>query len=52
MQIRRKPRCKHYHLSGRRCGEAAETYCSAHKQHPKCRECESMKVSFIPPKGW
>lgn len=50
--IRRKKKCKHYHVSGRRCAMPAEEYCNAHKRHPACSECESMKLSFIPPKGW
>lgn len=49
--------CRHYHVSGRRCGnlmykEAEARYCDMHKEHPRCTECESMKLSFIPPKGW
>lgn len=53
----RYARCRHYHVSGRRCGTQISKsqelkYCEAHKQHPRCTECESMKLTFIPPKGW
>lgn len=46
-------RCRHYHVSGRRCGSKVPKgtdHCQSHLV--PCKECETMKVTFIPPKGW
>lgn len=58
--LRRVPRCKHYHLSGRRCAESTShesKLCSLHRNtrgnfKVGCAECDSMRLSFVPPKGW
>lgn len=56
-KVRRIARCRHTHVSGRRCGspEGDRTLhlCRYHVTHSdNCSECMSMKQSFIPPKGW
>jgi hypothetical protein len=51
--------CRHIHVSGRQCGskvrkeqKAEDRFCDAHSVNKGCTECESMKQTFIPPKGW
>lgn len=49
--------CRHTHVSGRRCGQRVpkgNRYCDLHGDPARyhCAECDSMKQSFIPPKGW
>lgn len=54
----RYQRCRHLHVSGRQCGTQvrkdpkADKFCKVHTVNKGCTECESMKQSFIPPKGW
>lgn len=49
-------RCRHTHLSGRRCSSMVPKsnkagLCVAHVAGP-CSECANMRQSFVPPKGW
>lgn len=49
----RAKRCKHSHLSGRRCAQSAVTnrkFCGLHTD--KCAECGTMLAAFVPAKGW
>lgn len=58
LKIRRIARCRHYHVSGRKCQSpehARDTHrCTYHEQHDgkACAECLNMLNAFQPPKGW
>lgn len=58
LKIRKKARCRHYHVSGRRCGspesDRALHFCMYHLNHmgDNCSGCKGMKESLVPPKGW
>lgn len=56
LKIKKKARCRHYHVSGRRCGSGESDrvlhLCRYHVSHKDCDECTVIRQSFIPPKGW
>lgn len=56
-------RCKHEHVSGRRCSQRVnrstpDKLCGLHPildidpTYTSCKECRSMMDAFLPPKGW
>lgn len=60
-------RCKHVHVSGRRCNQWTHKkqrglYCGFHADKirvtdrgnvlPVCAECSSLLQTFTPPRGW